>query len=100
NLPNGRYGSARCQIIFLRRTGVGTQLDTAANSGSAKLPLCPDIHRQRARRCWRQDGTGKNIASLVLAEVWAAWQRPPYHGGSACVLGAVHPARQIEFQSA
>ena len=55
--------------------------DTNTNDGRANLPVCQNLTASQ-----RSDADGtmrirrKNIAPLVLGEVWAARQRPPYLG--------------------
>ena len=44
--------------------------------GRAELPLCPNLTGSKRNDAGSR--TGKNITSLVLAEIWAARQhRPP-----------------------
>ena len=56
---------------------------TAPNDGRANLPVCLNLTASKRSDAGGTMGiyTRKNIALLVLVEVWAARQRPPYLGG-------------------
>ncbi|MGB8367861.1 MAG: hypothetical protein ACLPYZ_04030 [Limisphaerales bacterium] len=43
--------------------------------GRAELPLCPNLTGSKRNDAGSR--TGKNITSLVLAEIWAARQHRP-----------------------
>jgi hypothetical protein len=52
---------------------------TPTKDGGANLPVCPNLSASKRSDAGGTMGirTRKNIAPLVLVEIWAAWQRRP-----------------------